>query len=171
VFVLYQHKNGKLGGIGIEVKYTEVGYPLKKGSKEEGDVKRGENDKYINITRECGYYLEEIAHKPLPDSPLISNDFRQIWRNHILGASMLNNENIKYPLCHFNSVLLYPSKNEHFVHVIVRAKPKYEDFLTEYGKESFCGITYEDFFDILSVHYTSADFPQWISYLKSRYIF
>ncbi len=170
-FVLYQHKDGKLGGIGVEVKYTEVGYPLKKGSKEERDVKKGENDEYINVTRECGYYLEKVAHLPLSESPLIQNDFRQIWRNHILGASMINNENIKYPLGHFNSILLYPSKNEHFVRVIERAKPKYEDFLTEYGKESFCGITYEDFFDILGKYYISNDFLQWVSYLRLRYVF
>ena len=85
----------------------------------------------------------------------------------ILGASMMHNNNIEYPLSHFNSVTIFPSKNEHFARVI----PDYEKYLTEYGKESFCGITYEDFFDILGEHYTSNDFLQWVSYLKSRYIF
>lgn len=164
VFVPYQHKDGKLGGIGIEIKYTEVGYPLKKGSKEERDV-LGENKEYVKFTSESGYYKD--SHVPLSQSPLIENNFRQIWRNHILGASMMDNNNIEYPLYRFNSVTIFPSKNEHFAHVI----PDYEALLTEYGKKSFKGVTYEDFFDILDKYYITNGFSQWISYLRSRYLF
>lgn len=165
-FVLYQHINGDIGGIGIEIKYTEVGYPLKRNSKEEKDIMSGENKAYANFTQNSGYYIDSISKTPLPDNPLIQNKFRQIWRNHILGASMLMNDNIECPLCHFNSVTIFPSQNKHFMKVI----PEYEQLLSEYGKSSFCGITYEEFFDILDKHYTTEEFKDWINYLRKRYL-
>ena len=166
-FILYQHTDGSIGGIGIEIKYTEIGYPLKKGSKEEQDIKLGKNEAYAHFTQHSGFYAEGIANTPLPNNPLIQNKFRQIWRNHILGASMLNNEKIEYPLCHFHSVTIFPSQNKHFVKVM----PEYEQLLSEYGKKSFRGVTYEDFFKILDEHYTTKESKDWINYLRKRYLF
>ncbi len=165
-FVLYRHKDGQLGGIGIEIKYTEGGYQLKHDSKEWRDIVLGENKNYINVTRNCMYYTDSIVNTPLPQSPLVKNDYRQIWRNHILGASMINNANIEYDLKHFNSVTIYPSFNTHFEKVI----PQYEKMLSEYGKKTFCGITYENFFNILASYYDSTDFIYWQIYLHLRYI-
>ena len=165
-FVLYKHKDGQLGGIGIEIKYTEGGYQLKHDSKEWRDIMLGENKNYIDITRSSRYYPDSIVNIPLPKSPLVKNDFRQIWRNHILGASMKNNSNIEYDLKHFNSVTIYPSFNTHFVKII----PQYKEMLSEYGKKTFCGMTYEDFFKILASYYDSNDFIYWHLYLNLRYI-
>lgn len=166
-FVVYRHKDGKLGGIGIEIKYTEVGYLLKKGSKEERDIMNEENKNYITVTKECGYYKKTITNRPLHDTPLIKNDYRQIWRNHILGASMLENKKIEYPLFHFNSVTIYTEGNTHFAKVI----PQYEEMLSDNGKNSFCGITYENFFHILGKYYfdLSRKLRYWILYLQLRY--
>lgn len=166
-FIRYQHTDGGFGGIGIEIKYTEGGYPLKQKSKEEQDIMKGENKAYINYTKNCGYYKDCIFNTPLPKNPLIKNNFRQIWRNHILGAAMLNNENILYPLKHFCSIIIFPSQNKHFTNAI----PEYEEFLTEYGKKSFHGITYEKFFEILGEEYSSEKCKDWIKYLTKRYIF
>lgn len=166
-FVLYQHIDGTIGGIGIEIKYTETGYPLKHNSKEERDILLGENIQYVCVTRECGYYKKNISSIPLRQSPLIKNDYRQIWRNHILGASMLKNNNIEDPLSHFNSITIFPSGNTHFIRVI----PEYEKMLSEKGRNSFCGVTYESFFGILDKYYTTTDFILWILHLRLRYLF
>lgn len=166
-FILYQHTDDNIGGIGIEIKYTEIDYPLKHGSKEEQDTKLGKNEAYANFTQHSGYYLESISDIPLPNNPLIQNKFRQIWRNHILGASMLNNEKIEYPLHHFHSVTIFPNQNDHFRKVI----PEYEQLLSEYGKKSFRGITYEDFFSILDKYFITKESKDWINYLRKRYLF
>lgn len=165
-FVLYMHRDGQIGGIGIEIKYTEGGYQLKRDSKEWRDIMLGENKNYIDITRNSKYYTDSIVDIPLPQSPLVKNDFRQIWRNHILGASMINNTDIEYDLKHFNSVTIYPSFNTHFAKVI----SLYEKMLSVYGQNTFRGITYETFFDILASHYDSVNYIYWIIYLHLRYI-
>lgn len=165
-FVLYKHKDGQLGGIGIEIKYTEGGYQLKRESKEWRDIMLGKNKNYVDLTHNSKYYTDHIANIPLPQSPLVKNDFRQIWRNHILGSSMINNSNIEYNLKHFNSVTIYPSFNTHFTKII----PQYEMMLSKYGQKTFRGITYETFFDILASHYDSVDFIHWNLYLHLRYI-
>ena len=46
-FVLYQHIDGSIGGIGIEIKYTEAGYQLKRGSKEEKDILQGKTSNIL----------------------------------------------------------------------------------------------------------------------------
>ena len=79
---------------------------------------------------------------------------------------MINNANIEYDLKHFNSVTIYPSFNTHFEKVI----PQYEKMLSEYGKKTFRGITYEIFFNILASYYDSTDFIYWQIYLHLRYI-
>lgn len=165
-FVIYRHTDGTLGGIGIEIKYTESGYPLKRESKEYNDIMRGDNKKYADITRNCGFYRSDIATTPLMHSPLVRNEFRQIWRNHILGASMLGNGSIKYNLKHFFSITIYPQANTHFFKCI----PLYEKMLTDYGKSTFKGITYEEFFDIMDKHFVSKEEKQWINYLIIRYL-
>ena len=165
-FVLYKHKDGQIGGIGIEIKYTEGGYQLKRDSKEWRDIMLGENKNYIDMTLNSRYYTDSIVNIQLPQSPLVKNNYRQIWRNHILGASMIDNSDIEYDLKHFNSVTIYPGFNTHFENII----PQYEKMLSEYGKKTFRGITYEEFFNILASYYDSNDFTDWHRYLCLRYI-
>ena len=106
-FVLYLHKDGRKGGIGIEVKYTEREYQIgeteyKNTHDEEGHVKLSEH--YERVTRKSGYYL------PNSEEKLVSDILRQIWRNHILGASMVQNGGISY----FSSMTVFPDANPHF---------------------------------------------------------
>ena len=164
-FIKYQSVDGRVGGIGIEVKYTEAGYALKRDSKEYRDVMLGENQHYREVTAKSGYYSCNTV--PLSSSPLAKNHLRQIWRNHILGASMQQCENYDVHLDMFTSILLYPNGNTHFA----KAIPEYESLLTTYGKSTFIGLTFEALFAELKRNYTDEQFVRWLQYLELRYPF
>lgn len=159
--------DGKKCGIGIEVKYTEEGYPF--GVKERKEVMEKDDSKYACITRSCGLFIPEIAEKPIRETPLCENSYRQIWRNHILGASMINNKDLpKDMIENFHSITIYPKGNPHFGNVL----PEYEKFLTDKGKSSFGYITIEDLIDLIEKYFPKTEkFQNWIQYLKQRYPF
>lgn len=160
-FIEYQ-SNGKKCGIGVEVKYTEEGYPF--GKKERREVMEKEESRYARVTRTCGWFIPAIATRPLKETPLCQDDYRQIWRNHILGASMEQ----KHMIEKFHSVTLYPKGNPHFEDVL----PKYEQFLSDNGRSSFGYITIEALIDLIEQHFPKTDVNQnWIQYLKDRYPF
>ena len=158
-FVLYRHTDGRKGGIGIEVKYTEREYQIgeteyKNTHDEEGHVKLSEH--YERATRKSGYYL------PNSDEKLVSDILRQIWRNHILGASMVQNGGIS----HFSSMTVFPDANPHF-HT---APEEYRKVLTEQGKSSFFTFTYEKMFETMKCHFRTDEQLKWIDYLYKRYL-
>ncbi|MBR4324592.1 MAG: hypothetical protein IKP73_03575 [Bacteroidales bacterium] len=173
-FIEYQ-SNGKKCGIGIEVKYTEEGYPF--GVKEHREVMENEESRYASVTKACGWFISEIANRPLRDTPLCKDDYRQIWRNHILGASMVSDvrKNIlgvgmdkKDVVDKFHSITLYPKGNPHFDKVL----PKYENFLTDEGRSTFGYITIEALIDCIELNFPkTVDYQRWIQYLKDRYPF
>lgn len=159
-FVLYRHKDGYKGGIGIEVKYTEREYAIgetefKNTHDEEGNVKLSEH--YERVTRESGYYL------PQSEEQLVSDNLRQIWRNHILGASMVQNGGIS----HFSSMTIFPDANPHF-HT---APEEYRKVLTDKGNASFFTFTYEKMFETMKHHFRTDEQVRWIEYLYQRYLF
>ncbi|MBO4873784.1 MAG: hypothetical protein J5542_00535 [Bacteroidales bacterium] len=160
-YVEFKHK-GKLGGIGIEIKYTEEGYRM--GKTERHEVMENDQSRYAIVTRNCGLFKQDIANKPIRDTKLCKDEFRQIWRNHILGESMVMN----HMLDRFYSITLYPSGNPHFTDYL----PKYKEFLTEYGISTFKFITYEWLIERLKVHFSNNTKAQaWIEYLQTRYPF
>ena len=166
VYIAYTNKANQQCGIGIEVKYTENSYPLKPHSHEYSQVKDENGNthlkgRYAIVTRECGYYKEGVTH-----DMLVSNKFRQIWRNHILGASMVlkGGDNIKK----FTSVTLYPSKNVHFSQDAI---PKYQKFLTKEHYNEFVPVTYETLFKMMDKHLSVPKKEEWIKYLNERYLF
>ena len=159
-FILYQHKDGSKGGIGIEVKYTEREYQIgeteyKNTHDEHGNVKLSEH--YQRATNESGYYF------PNSEEKLVSDILRQIWRNHILGASMVHYGNLN----HFVSLTLYPEANPHF-HV---ATEEYRKVLTANGASTFFTFTYEKLFKAMSRHFRTEKQQAWIKYLYHRYLF
>lgn len=163
-YLLYKHKDGKNGAVGIEIKYTEKEYHI--GDREyfnthdkSGNVKLSRE--YSRATIGSGYY------KPNTEALLVEDELRQIWRNHILGASMVLNDNCDDRIVHFTSVTIYPNKNPHFH----KAGGNYRKVLTEKGNESFKTYTYEHVFDLLSKHFTSEEHVKWIDYLNNRYLF
>ncbi|HNT93359.1 MAG TPA: hypothetical protein PKJ71_06660 [Bacteroidales bacterium] len=154
-FISYTSTSGLRGGIGIEVKYTEEGYKI--GKKEKDDMKDPDHP-YTTVTTACGYFLD-----PKPET-FKADHLRQIWRNHILGASMI----VDGELDVFHCIHLYPQWSTHFNEF---ALPKYRELLTEKGKETFIGLTYEGLFHLMGKYFTTPQEIDWIDYLKRRYLF
>ena len=159
-FVLYRSKDGHRGGIGIEVKYTEHEYHIgeteyRNTHDDNGRVKLSEH--YERVTSKSGYYL------PHREEKLVSDVLRQIWRNHILGASMVQVGDIS----HFTSMTVFPDANPHFH----RASEEYRKMLTEEGKSSFYIFTYEKLFETMTRHFRTEEQMKWINYLYHRYLF
>lgn len=174
VFVSYITVDGKRGGVGIEVKYTEKEYPIKVGTKEWNETHDGAGnihlaDNYGKPSVGSGWFKTEyIADSPIHTKyHVVANHFRQIWRNHILGAAMvLDNQ-----LDEFVSITVYPAKNGHFSQDLWS---RYESMLTPKGKETFRHVTYEDLFRLMERTLSKdkfKDLPGWIKYLRERYLF
>lgn len=164
VYISYINTNYKECGIGIEVKYTEKEYPLKKGTREYTHVKDELGNTrlfphYLNASKNSKYFKEEVTH-----DILVSNKFRQIWRNHILGASMVLRGDIEK----FTSITIYPKANVHFHN---DALPKYLELLSEIGRDSFIPLTYEYLFDLMAKYLNVENGREWNIYLKQRYLF
>lgn len=155
-FLRYEAANGAIGGIGIEVKYTEREYPL--GVKESRDIS-GANERYRTMTAESGYYRPDLDIKAF----LTAHHLRQIWRNHILGYSMKRKGDVEI----IHHVHVYPRDNEHFHNY---ALPEYRQLLTEAGKESFKPLTYEEYFALLDQYREDKAIAAWVSYLRRRYL-
>lgn len=149
-------------GVGIEVKYTEEGYPF--GKLERKRVMEQEDSLYATKTRQCGLFINEISNRRLSETLLCKDDYRQIWRNHLLGAAMVMNGQID----RFHSITLYPNGNTHFRKVL----PEYEKSLSEYGKSTFGYITIEKLILLISKHFEMNEKnKQWVDYLNTRYPF
>lgn len=171
-YIEYTNFDGTKGMIGIEVKYTEREYPLikyqknkktgeKKLTKAWIDVENYKNQKNdsicLNVTKKCKLYKEQHH------MDLIKDDFRQVWRNHILGESILPADNKKFQ--HFTSLTLFPADNSHFIKI----SKEYIDMLNNNDKK-FIALTYEDFFALLSKHCPDRNYKEWLDYLTTRYI-
>lgn len=164
VYISYFDSDNHPCGIGIEVKYTEKEYPLKPHTREYRHVKDEQGNTrlyppYLKATIDSQYYRNEISH-----DMLISNTFRQIWRNHILGASMVTKRKIRK----FTSITLYPEANVHFSAI---AMPRYQAMLSTKGQETFKALTYEKLFDLMDCYLSIERADEWIGYLKRRYLF
>ena len=163
VYIPYLNRIQQPCGIGIEVKYTEKEYPLKRDSKEYRCVKDDDGNirlsgAYLSVTRNCGYYKDDVT-----DDMLASNKFRQIWRNHILGASM-----VLGVIANFISITLYPQENIHFS---LDAMPLYKVLLKPEHYNSFVPLSYENLFQRMEECLNMEQKDEWIAYLKRRYLF
>ena len=169
------------GGIGIEVKYTEKEYPIKRGTKEWEETHNASGihlaSNYSNPSNTCGWCKPEfIADVPFEDKErmvahVAANRYRQIWRNHILGASMVLglSEKPDDKLTEFTSLTVYPEDNGHFSEVW----NEYESKLTPDGLNTFKHITYEELFPLMQEFLSKTGIPhlnEWIDYLNRRYI-
>ena len=93
-YIEYVAEDGEKGGIGIEVKYTEEGYHPGEAEKKAAITHyKNPKHRYLDVMKKSAYYIPAAF---MPDdkhpnlwSPLVSNELRQIWRNHLLGASMV----------------------------------------------------------------------------------
>ncbi len=154
-FIRYTDRLGKKIGLGIEVKYTEKGYPFGKTERQNVENKKSP---YWQVTRDSSVFFDDNNPK------LHKDEFRQLWRNHLLGLSMCqlssDNEN---KLDDFYSIILYPSGNQHFNKVI----REYKSFLKEPCRQKVFGCTYEKFIQAIE---GDEEIMKWKRYLTDRYI-
>jgi len=155
-YIEYTHIDNSHGIIGIEVKYTEHEYKLESGSKQEADI-NNKDSRYYTVTDQCGLY------KPDTIDRLKSDKFRQIWRNQLLGESIILSETDEFQ--HFTSLTIFPSGNSHFI----EACQEYEEMLAE-NDGRFVSVTYEDFIAIGRKHNPHGKFSEWLDYLDERYL-
>jgi len=155
-YIEYTCTDNSKGAIGIEVKYTEKEYKLVANSKQEKDI-QDSSSKYFSVTRDCNLY------KPDAINLLPTDNFRQVWRNQILGESILLADKGKFK--HFTSLTLFPKGNSHFTHI----SKEYINLLRE-NNNKFMPVTYEEFFSVCNNHYPDNRFKSWLDYLKKRYI-
>jgi hypothetical protein len=155
-YIEFTHIDNQKGIIGIEVKYTEHEYKLKPGSKQEIDI-LNEKSRYYTISEQCGLY------KPNSTEKLISDKFRQVWRNQLLGESIIIEDNDKFR--HFTSLTIFPKGNQHFI----ETSEEYQNMLTNKSNR-FISLTYEEFLSTCYKLKPNERFEKWINYLKKRYI-
>jgi hypothetical protein len=154
-FIEYQHIDGTIGILGIEVKYTEKSYPFSGSTEKE---KMDDPDSiYYRRSKDSGVFVKDDL------TDLKQHKFRQIWRNHLLGESILIVDKPKYS--HFHSLTLYPEGNTHFTHVL----PKYLESLKPEFRDRVQGVTYERFFEICRKHIPD-EYGKWLEYLERRYL-
>ena len=143
-------RNGNTCGIGVEVKYTELDYPI--GKTESINVKNHDS-LYWETARASGCFKN-------PDNEIFGTDlFRQIWRNHLLGLKMVEIGDVD----EFYSITLFPDGNNHFHHVI----PEYISSLKDKDQPHVIGCTFETF---ISAIQGSPEFEEWKDWLSKRYI-
>ena len=155
-YIEYTHIDNAKGILGIEVKYTEHEYPLKKGSKEENFIEDRKSP-YYNISD-----LSEI-YKTDAFRFLKTDRFRQVWRNQLLGESILVRDSSKFK--HFTSLTFFPSGNIHFSEV----SKEYVGFLKK-NDNKFCAVTFENYISILNKLCHHNFYKRWVDYLDKRYI-
>lgn len=90
---------------------------MTKGSKQENDIK-DKTSKYYTVTEHCGLF------KPNSIEFLPTDKFRQVWRNHILGESILLVDSDKFK--HFTSLTIFPKENEELKKELAEIKAIYE---------------------------------------------
>lgn len=156
-YIEYETENGQKGALGIEVKYTEGSYPI--GIKEEKDIKNTDG-LYRKMTAKSGYFVPNLDINMF----IKAHHLRQIWRNQLLGFSMIDRGDIRY----FHHIHLYPQGNTHFHQY---ALPEYKSLLTQKGKGCFIDLTYEQLFEKMAKYFTSLKQREWIEYLYQRYLY
>ena len=129
------------------------------GSKEEREI-HAEDSIYNILTNTIGLYRKEIIAR------LKTDEYRQVWRNHLLGMSMIKKNNAVSRFEHFTSIILYPEANEHFKNMI----PVYRSFLNRGHESSFIGFTYEEFIKVARELTGDPEYLKWLQYLEDRYI-
>jgi len=148
-YIAFRTDDGKTVGIGIEVKFTEREYSI--GKKEKKDVENPQS-RYWVVTRNSGAFANP------ENQELKSDEFRQIWRNHLLGLSMCECGEID----DFYSITLFPGGNGHFQDIL----PRYREFLTGTHKGKVLSCAYENFIKAID---GDDEVKRWQKYLQERY--
>ena len=157
-YIEYTHTDNSKGIIGIEVKYTEREYKLKPESKEKIDV-NNVNSRYYEVSKKRNLYLPEFMGE------LKKDEYRQIWRNHLLAESILLADE-EGKIKHAHSLIFYPKDNGHFAEV----GKEYSEMLLDNKDNKFRLVTFENFIENCRKYCPNNEFEKWINYLQERYI-
>jgi len=155
-YIEYTTNDNLKGIIGIEVKYTEREYGLKKDSTQETAIKE-KTSKYYKVSQQSKLFRPETIDE------LITDKYRQVWRNQLLGESILITDRNKFT--YFTSLTIFPQGNSHFV----ETSKNYLDMLTS-NDLKFIPITYEEFFSVCKKYCPDNKYREWLDYLISRYL-
>ena len=155
-YIEYTTYDNLKGIIGIEVKYTEREYGLKKDSTQETAIKE-KTSKYYKVSQQSKLFRPEAIDE------LTSDKYRQVWRNQLLGESILITDRNKFT--YFTSFTIFPQGNSHFV----ETSKDYIDMLTS-NDLKFIPITYEEFFSVCKKYCPDNKYREWLDYLISRYL-
>ena len=155
-YIEYTTYDNLKGIIGIEVKYTEREYGLKKDSTQETAIKE-KTSKYYKVSQQSKLFRPETIDE------LITDKYRQVWRNQLLGESILITDRNKFT--YFTSLTIFPQGNSHFV----ETSKNYLDMLTS-NDLKFIPITYEEFFSVCKKYCPDNKYREWLDYLISRYL-
>ncbi len=162
VYIQFDLQNDKTLGVGIEIKFTEKSYPytamelsrLKKEVEAESPYFKIWNNKKISVYEDNSYNI------------LGEKMYKQFFRNHLLGLSMINNNNLKIKIDEFISVHLFPEANTY-------QKEKAEEYNQKIRLENrryFISLTFEKFIDEGEKIFNASAEKKWLNYLKDRYI-
>lgn len=155
VFVTYVRPGRRptLGGLGVEVKYTEREYSW---SKREKERMADPMSAYHQVHRASEVYRDGAL------SGLVTRRLKQLWRNQLLGEAMLQRGTV----ARFTSMLLYPAANQHFAEVV----HDYAELLDPTRRDRFTAVPYETFITSARRLCSDADAAAWLDYLEKRYI-
>lgn len=154
VFLEYNSHYNKNGFIGIEVKYSEK---IDDSKKYEEKYYSNHGKRYDEIAKESKIFDENKLNEIVRKSKI-----QQIWRNHLLVLSMLQDKSLNYKEGMF--VILYPKDNENCVDAIKRYK---NVFVEDNDRENrFYAITLEDIIKTLK----EISDAKWIEDFEDRYL-
>jgi hypothetical protein len=156
-FFRYTNRDGESHALGIEVKYTERSYPYGEREKRRMEDPRSRYNQVAQKARIFRAGADRELRKPL---------LKQIWRNQLLGESMMQHP--KSELVDFTSVLVYPEKN---VHMGMVASAFARQLSQGLRKRPFCKITYEYLISTGLAMAETEPQHEWLSYLRRRYLF
>jgi hypothetical protein len=155
VLLIYE-SGGRVGGVGIEVKYTEKSYPY--GTTERERMFCTTADSLYHRTHETSQIYREATIPLLREKKL-----KQLWRNHLVGLSMVQNGD----LAEFTSCHMFPSGNVYQA----EAACEYLETIKKEHQHTFLPLTYESFIDVaLRTLSENEKWKPWIEYIERRYI-
>jgi len=155
-YVEFELDNQKKLGVGIEVKYTEKSYPYTKTEKERLDAQDDDSPYYKLWNSPVSVYKSDTY------LTLGKKSFKQYFRNHLLGLSMIKNGLVN----EFISMHLYPAGNIYQETSAVA----YQQTIKMERQQTFKPMTFEQFLAVGSEVFEGSKEMEWLVYLQERYI-
>ena len=160
-YIQFDLPNNKKLGVGIEVKFTEKSYPFTE-TESSRLMNQDDNSPYYKIWNNNGASIYQ------DDSyfTLGKKEYKQFFRNHLLGLSMIGNKNVNLSIDEFISLHLFPSGNNYQS----QKSNSYKALIKLEKQQYFKPITFEEFIEKLSsLNEEDLEHQEWLKYLKARY--